>query len=223
MAGLLVNAFVPDEWVDLRALVDDLVLDGTGLVRWDERHLDGGARLRSLAIARNDGGPTIDDVRTYALDAARARGFRVAFYEEAFKRTSLHDGTGNIVRIGQEPLPPRVILELHEPIATLDLVRFPGVTEMLALTAEAGASRVRELHRSAELDLETHDRFFPPSTSFSVRGPYDGVALCRALEGAGFVEDGDAWAREAGRLHAEIRLRDDVHVELVPTLLRSIF
>lgn len=223
MAGLLVTAFVPDAWIELRALLEDLLPDGTGLYRWDEWRFEDGARLRSAAVVRNEGGPSIDDVAAFALDRARARGFHGVAYEDAFKRTSLEEGaTGKLLRIGQLPLPPQVVVDLHEPEAPFELAAFPAVEVMLHLTAQAGAATLRKLHRYAELDLESHDTFFPPTTELSVKGPYDRVALCRALEATDFAEDGDTWTRDADRLHAEVRLRDDVEITLVPSRLRAI-
>lgn len=223
MAGLLVTAFVPDEWIELRALLEDLVPDGTGLYRWDEWRLDDGSRLRSAAIVRNEGGPPIEAIAALAVERARARGFHGVAYEEAFKRWSLEEGTtGKLLRIGQEPLPPQVVIDLHEPKAPFDLSVFPAVEVMLHLTAQAGATTLRKLHRHAELDLEAHDTFLPPTTALTVRGPYDRVAMCQALEATGFVEDGDAWTRDTNRVHAEIRLRDDIEITLVPSRLRSL-
>ena len=223
MAGLLVTAFVPDEWIELRGLLTDIVPDGTGLYRWDEHWFEDGSRLRSVAIVRNEGGPSIDDIAAHALERTRARGFLPGAYEEAFKRTSLEDpSTGRMVRIGQEPLPPHVVIDLHEPRAPIDIAFFPAAEVMLHLTARAGASSVRKLHRRAELDLERHDKFFPPTIELSVAGPYDRVALCQALESTGFLEDGDAWSRDTNRVHAEVRLRDDIEITLVPSVLRSI-
>lgn len=223
MAGLLVTAFLPDEWIELRGLLADIVPDGTGLYRWDEWWFEDGSRLRSAVVVRNESGPSVDDITAHALERARARGYRPGAYEEAFKRTSLEDpATGRMLRIGQEPLPPRVVIDLHEPQAPIDIALFPAAEVMLHLTAQAGASSVRKLHRRAELDLERHDKFFPPSTELSVAGPYDRVAMCRALEATGFAEDGDAWSRDTNRVHAEIRLRDDIEITLVPSILRSI-
>jgi hypothetical protein len=222
MAGLLVTAFVPDEWIELRGLLADIVPEGTGLYRWDEWWFEDGSRLRSAAVVRNESGPSIDDVAAYALEHARARGWKSGAYEEAFKRTSLEEESGDrILRIGQEPLPPRVVIDLHEPRAPIDVALFPAVEVMLHLTAEAGAFAVRKLHRRAELDLERHDKFFPPTTELSVAGPYDRVAMCHALEATGFTEDGDAWSRDTNRVHAEVRLRDDLEITLVPSVLRS--
>jgi hypothetical protein len=76
MAGLLVAAFVPDERIELRGFLADIVPDRTGLDRWDEWWFE------------------------------------------------------------------------------VDIALFPAVAVMLHLTAKAGASSVRELHRRAELDLE---------------------------------------------------------------------
>lgn len=222
MAGLLVTAFVPDEWIELRGLLEDLVPDGTGLYRWDEWNFEDGSRLRSAAVVRNEGGPSIDEIAAFALERARGRGYHGVAYEDAFKRTSLEEGTtGKLLRIGQEPLPPRVVIDLHEPRAPFDLAAFPAVEVMLHLTAQAGAKTLRKLHRHAELDLERHDTFFPPITELSVRGPYDRIAMCAALDATGFAEDGDTWTRDTNRVHAEIRLRDDVEITLVPSLLRS--
>lgn len=223
MAGLLVTAFVPDEWIELRGLLADIVPEGTGLYCWDEWLSEDGSRLRSVAIVRSERGPSIDDIAAHALGRARARGFRSGAYEDAFKRTSLEEpGTGKMLRIGQEPLPPRVVIDLHEPRAAIDVALFPAVEVMLHLTAKAGATTVRKLHRRAELDLERHDKFFPPTTELSVAGPYDRVAMCHALESTGFAEDGDAWSRDTDRVHAEVRLRDDIEISLVPSVLRSI-
>lgn len=223
MAGVLVTAFVPEEWIALSALVNDIVPDGTGLYRWDEWRFGDGSRLRSLAIVRDEGGPTIEAVCAHALARAKARGYRPVAYEDAFKRTSLEDPSGGkMLRIGQEPLPPHVVVDLHEADAPLDLSTLPAVAVMLHLTAKAGATVLRTLHRSAELDLERQDAFFPPTTALAVRGPYDRRALCEALASTGFVEDGDAWTRDESRVHAEVRLRDDVEIRLVPSLLRSI-
>lgn len=223
MAGLLVTAFVPDEWIELRGLLADIVPDGTGLYRWDEWWFEDGSRLRSAAIVRSEGGPSMDDIAAHALDRARARGWKSGAYEDAFKRTSLEEpGTGKMLRIGQEPLPPHVVIDLHEPGAPIDLAVFPAVEVMLHLTARAGATAVRKLHRRAELDLERHDRFLPPTTELSVTGPYDRVAMCHALESTGFAEDGDAWSRDTNRVHAEVRLRDDIEISLVPSALRSL-
>jgi hypothetical protein len=223
MAGLLVTAFVPDEWIELRGLLADIVPEGTGLYRWDEWWFEDGSRLRSAAIVRNEGGPSIDDIAAHALDRARARGWKSGAYEDAFKRTSLEDAaTGKMLRIGQEPLPPRVVIDLHEPRAPIDVAQFPPVEVMLHLTSRAGASAVRKLHRRAELDLERHDKFFPPTTELSVAGPYDRVAMCQALDSTGFAEDGDVWSRDTNRIHAEVRLRDDIEITLVPSVLRSL-
>lgn len=223
MAGLLVIAFIPDEWIELRGLLEDLVPDGTGLYRWDEWRFEDGSRLRSAAVVRNEGGPSIDEIADFALHRARTRGFHGVAYEDAFKRTSLEEGTtGKLLRIGQEPLPPQVVIDLHEPKAPFDLAVFPAVEVMLHLTAQAGTTTLRKLHRYAELDLEAHDKFFPPTTELAVRGPYDRVALCSALEATGFAEEGDAWTRDTNRVHAEVRLRDDVEITLVPSLLRSL-
>ena len=223
MAGLLVTAFVPDDWIEMRALLEDLLPDGTGLYRWDEWRFEDGARLRSAAIVRTEGGPSIDDIAAFALGRARkGRGFRAVAYEAAFKRTSLEDGSGRMLRIAQEPLPPQVVVDLHEPRAPLDLSPFPAVEIMLHLTARAGATIVRRLHRRAELDLEAHDKFFPPTTWLSVAGPYDRAAMCKALEMTGFAEEGDAWTRDENRIQAEIRLRDDIEIKLTPSVLRSL-
>lgn len=223
MAGLLVTAFVPDEWIELRGLLTDIVPEGTGLYRWDEWWFEDGSRLRSVAIVRTEGGPSVDDIAAHVLDRARARGWKSGAYEDAFKRTSLEEsGTDKMLRIGQEPLPPRVIIDLHEPRAPIEVAMFPAIEVMLHLTAQAGASAVRKLHRRAELDLEAPDKFFPPTMELSVAGPYDRVAMCHALESTGFSEDGDAWSRDTNRVHAEIRLRDDIEITLVPSVLRSI-
>ena len=58
MAGLLVTAFLPDEWIELRGLLADIVPDGTGLYRWDEWWFEDGSRLRSAVVVRNESGPT---------------------------------------------------------------------------------------------------------------------------------------------------------------------
>lgn len=74
MAGLRVTAFVPDAWIELRALLQDLLRDRAGLHRWDGCRSEDGARLRSAAVVRNEGGPSIEALAAFALERARAAG-----------------------------------------------------------------------------------------------------------------------------------------------------
>jgi hypothetical protein len=220
MADITLTGFLPEEWLELRALLDDLVPSGAGLLRWDEWRFEDGARMRSASIVRSASGPTVEDIGTRAIAKARERGFKVTSFEAPFQRTSLELGE-RLLRVWHKPLPRQVVVDLAEPPIRFDVSHVPPVEVMLRLTATAGAAKLLRVHRWAELDLEHQNRFFPPQTDLVVGGPYDKRAMCKALEEVGFHEEGDRWARESDRVRAEVKLLVDVEISLSPIRLPS--
>jgi len=223
MASIVVTGFLPDEWPDFIALIDRLVPDRVGLYRWDEWRADDGSRMRAAAIVRNEGGPSLEDLASHTKRTALAHyGFTSVAYEEAFLRTTLEDPRGRILRIAQHPIPPRIVIDLHEANAPFDLTELPAVAVMLKLTERAGTTQLKSLHRFAELDLERVNTFFPPTTELVIGGPYDRARMCKALEETGFYEDGEAWVRQTELVRAEIQLLGDVKIKLSPWIRGSI-
>jgi hypothetical protein len=216
MASILVTGFLPEEWADFAVLLDVLVGDGSGLYRWEEHFFEDGSRRRVAHIIRDIEGPTVEAIGRDAVERARARGFRTVPGDEG-RTTLLDDSQGRLLRVGYEPLPRRVVLELGD-LARPDLGLFPSLAPVLALTSRAAASWVRLLVRTAELDLEAEHRFFPPTTRLVLGGPYDRALLCEALEGAKFTEDGDVWTGDSPHVRFTLRLQDDV-VQLSATPL----
>jgi hypothetical protein len=223
MATIVVTGFLPDEWPDFIELIDRLVPEHTGLYRWDEWRADDGSRMRAAAVVRNEGGPTLDELARYARRQALAHyGFTSVAFEDALARHTLEDPKGRILRVAHHPIPPRVVIDLHEAFAPLDLTTMPAVAVMLKLTERAGTTRLKRLHRFAELDGERQNTFFPPTTLLEVGGPYDRARLCAVLEETGFYEDGELWIRQTELVRAEIRLLEDVKIKLSPWIRGSI-
>ena len=214
MASVWLTGFLPEEWSDFIGLLDALVDRGAGLFRWEEHYFEDGTRRRTAHVVRDLDGPSVEEIGRVAIERARGLGFRSAGYEH--DRALLRDDRDRLLRVGFEPLPRQVVLDVTEP-AVFASRAVPAIEGILLLTSQAGARSVRSLHRHAELDLESQNRFFPPTTRAVLGGPYDAAALCDALAAVDFAEEGDAWVRETERVVAEVRLRDDrVEVQLTP-------
>jgi len=209
MASIWVTGFLPDTWSDVGELVDAFVEEGVGLYRWEEWSHEDGRRSRATHLVPSVGGPSLEEVQSTVIGRAQIAGFRLARIDEQGARTVLAQGDRALSLAGA-PLPPRLILSVDDRVAQRGAAQYPAIAEIFRLCASAGAARFAKLHRFAELDLEAQDRFYPPTTEMSASGAYDPSALCAALSGAGFVEDGDVWIREGDVLRAEVKLGDGV-------------
>ena len=212
MADIWVTAFLPDEWRDFVSLADALFPDGVSLLRWEEESFVNGRRSRSIQIVRDETGPTLADVHANAVTRSRAHGFRL---ERMEGETTTLEGDGRVLALSTAPLPPHISMQLVDRLMQRGAEDYPAIADLFRMTAQAGAANFWKLRRFAELDLETHTRFFPPRTEMTAKGAYDREALCRTLAAAGFVEDGDAWVRERHPVRDEVRLKDDVVVASV--------
>lgn len=217
MADLWTTAFLPDGWDDFRALIDALVIEGAALYRWEEWSHEDGARMRAAHVIRNVDGPPLEDIGHAAIERAHGLGFRVASMEEENVRTVLTDDARRTLGVAFRPFPRQVVIDLHDRMSARGAAQYPAIAEIFRIIAASGAARFVRLHRFAELDVEEPDRFYPPETEIVCGGPYDAARLCRALDGAGFLEDGDVWLREGAAERTEVRLRDaEVFASVLP-------
>lgn len=212
VADIWVTAFLPDEWSDFVSLADALFPDGVSLWRWEEESYVNGRRSRTIQITRDQAGPALEDVVARAVRHSRAHGFRLEKMED--ETTTLEDDS-RVLALQLSPLPPRITMELVDRLTQRGAENYPAIAELFRMAAQAGAASFWKLRRFAELDLETHTRFFPPQTEMTAKGTYDRTALCTSLAAAGFAEDGDAWIRERHPVRDEVRLRDDSVVATV--------
>lgn len=216
MADIWVTAFLPEGWADFAKLLGTIASPGASLYRWEEHSFEDGSRRRAAHLIRATDGPSLDSIRSFAIDRARAAGFRLERLEEGGAATILVFGDRGL-RVGSAPLPPRVTIDLADRVARRGAAEFPEILEAFRLAAQAGAATLESVHRFAELDLEMQNRFGAPTTRARTRGAYDAPALCKALEEASFVEDGDRWVRDDPHLTLEVRLRDGaVEIGVLP-------
>jgi hypothetical protein len=233
MADMSLTAFLPDEWADFAKVLETVVCPGASLYRWEEHSLEDGSRRRSAHLIRTPEGPTVDAIRSSAIERARNAGFRFTRLEDGGATTILVDDSRGAppsdsaprsaplgdrsLRIGTAPLPPRVTLDLTDRVASRGAAEFPAIVDPFRLAAHAGAATLERVHRFAELDLEKRDCFTGATTRARTRGAYDALALCKLLEEASFVEDGDRWFRDDDRTTTEVRLRDGaVEIAVLP-------
>ncbi len=216
MADIWVTAFLPDGWTDFATLLETIACPGAALYRWEEDSFEDGSRRRAVHLIRSDDGPTIDAIRSFAIDRARQGGFRFTRLEDGNATTILTQGD-RALRVGPAPLPPRGPLDLADRVARRGAAEFPALVDPFRLAAIAGAATLERVHRFAELDLEMPSRFGAPTTRARTRGAYDAAALCKSLEADGWTEDGDRWVREETHNTCVVRLRDGaVEIEVAP-------
>ncbi len=216
MADIWVTGFLPEGWADFAALLGKIVPAGAALYRWEQHSYEDGARRRAAHLIRSATGPTIEAIRSAVLDGARREGFALKRLEDDGAATILGDSDRGL-RIGTAPLPPRVTVELADRVARRGAAEFPPILDAFRLAANAGAATLERVDRFAELDLETQNRFGAPTTHARTRGEYDAALLCKSLDAAQFVEDGDRWYRDDAHVTLEVRLRDGaVDIDVVP-------
>jgi hypothetical protein len=215
MGDILVTGFLPDGWADFAALLEAVVADGARLWRWEEASFADGRRTRAGFVVQTTGGPKLEAIRATSVARAQMEGWRFVRLDDGDESVFAKDGLA--LHVGTHPLPPRVGIRLDDRVARRGAAEYPAIVEPFRLAAAAGAAVLESVERSAELDLESLDRFGSPAVRARARGAYDAAALCAALARDGYAEDGDAWLRERPYGLVQVRLRDGaVAIEVDP-------
>jgi hypothetical protein len=165
--------------------------------------------MRAFHVLPQVGSEHLDVVAAHAMRALSEVGFSHRESEPEFARTVWLNGD-HVARIWRQPIANSLIFDLYAPFDEPTLDDVPMLRAVFDAARAAGSVDLESCVTSAELDLETQTRFFPPSHDILLRSPYDEERMAAQLRRWGFGNSGTSWkARTPGGWELFVELREN--------------